>query len=251
MASPTVAVIPARYASRRFPGKPLALIDGVPMIVRVARQVAASDEVDRVVVASDDARILEVARADGHEAVSTSGDCASGSDRVAEAIRRLAPPPALVVNVQGDEPLLDPRDLDALLRDAPRYAEGVGTLARPLSDPDRLRGASTVKVVTDARGRALYFSRAPIPHGAASVTQHVGVYAYPPSVLERFTRLPPSRLEQVERLEQLRALENGISIHVTMCVSERPSIGVDVPEDVEAVERELHLRRRSASGSAA
>lgn len=212
------------------------------MIVRVARQAAASASVDRVIVATDDDRILEVVRAAGFEARRTSAGCASGSDRVAEVARDLDVD--LVVNVQGDEPLLDPADLDALIAAAHAHPAGITTLVRPISSPEAFADPNVVKAVGAPDGRALYFSRAPIPHGALDLArQHVGLYAYPPAVLARFTRLPPSPLEKSERLEQLRALENGIPIHLEMCVSDRPSIGVDVPEDLEAVVRELERRR--------
>ena len=236
--APAVAVIPARYASERFPGKPLVDIAGVPMVVRVCRQ-AAQARLSAVYVATDDERIAHVVRRAGFAAVMTSRSCASGSDRVAEVVRGLAEPVGVVVNVQGDEPLVDPRDIDALVAAAVAHPEAIGTLARPLVDPRRFEDPNVVKVVRASSGRALYFSRAPIPHarGGASVQalQHVGLYAYHPAVLARFTALAPTPLERAERLEQLRALENEIPIHVTMCVSERPSIPVDVPSDVEAV----------------
>lgn len=237
-AAPAVAVIPARYASERFPGKPLADIAGVPMIVRVCRQ-AAQARVAAVYVATDDERIAHVVREAGFAAVMTSPACASGSDRVAEVVQGLAEPVGVVVNVQGDEPLVDPRDIDALIEATRADPEAIGTLARPLSELERFHSPHVVKVVRAPSGRALYFSRAPIPHGLDGLPrgalQHVGLYAYHPSVLARFTALAASPLETRERLEQLRALENGIPIHVTMCVSERPSIGVDVPADIEAV----------------
>lgn len=237
-AGPAVAVIPARFASERFPGKPLADIAGVPMIVRVCRQ-AAKARLDAVYVATDDERIAHVVRGAGFAAVMTSPACASGSDRVAEVVRGLAEPVGVVVNVQGDEPLVDPRDIDALVDATVAHPEAIGTLARPLTDPERFTNPNVVKVVRAPSGRALYFSRGPIPYGLDGASdgalQHVGLYAYHPGVLARFTALAPTPLERRERLEQLRALENEIPIHVTMCVSDRPSIGVDVPSDVEAV----------------
>lgn len=236
MAPSAAAVIPARFDSTRFPGKPLAEIAGVPMIVRVAERANAAERVDLVVVATDDERIERVVRDAGFESVMTDPGLPSGSDRVAAAVRTLGEQPQLVVNVQGDEPLLDPRDLDALIAEAKE--DGIGTLARPL-DPELADDPNTVKVVRARSGRALYFSRAPVPHGAAQRLHHVGIYAYPPHVLERFTALEPSPLERAERLEQLRALENDIPIYVTMCQSESPSIGVDTPEDLLRVEQEL------------
>lgn len=244
-----MAVIPARFASTRLPGKPLIDLAGQPMIVRVGQRAQAARRVDRVVIATDDARIAEVARGAGFEVAMTPSDCPSGSDRVAAAVVGLSgPEPALVVNVQGDEPLIDPADIDALVDASLADPEAIGTLARPLLEPRRFADPNVVKVVRGVSGRALYFSRAPIPHGhadgarapeGAGPLQHVGLYAYSPALLARFTGLDPSPLERQERLEQLRALENGVPIRVTMCVSERPSLGVDTPEDVEAVVRAL------------
>lgn len=247
LGEPVVAVIPARFAATRFPGKPLADIAGLPMVVRVARQAAAARSIDQVLVATDDHRIAQVVERAGFTSVMTPSDCATGSDRIAWAIReRSGPGPALVVNVQGDEPLLDPRDLDALVKATLADPGSIGTLARPLPELGRFTDPNVVKVVRAASGRALYFSRAPIPYGVEPNTVqpllHVGIYAYPPEVLSRFVALPPSPLERTERLEQLRALENGIPIQVTMCVSERPSVGVDTPEDVARVIEELRHR---------
>ena len=243
----TIAVVPARYASQRFPGKPLADIRGTPMIVRVAQQAAKAAEIARVIVATDDPRIFDVVEGAGFEARMTSEACQSGSDRVAEVARTVDAD--LVVNVQGDEPLLDPRDLDALVAAAHANPDGITTLGRRLAGPAELEDPNVVKAVVAPNGRALYFSRAPIPHGARveDAVAHVGLYAYPPAVLTRFTQLAPSPLEQRERLEQLRALENGIPIQLQMCVSVRPSIGVDVPEDLDAVLRVLDLEQREQS----
>ena len=234
MAPPAVAVIPARYDSTRFPGKPLADVLGVPMIVRVARQAASAARVDRVIVATDDARIAEVVEAHGFSVAMTPADCPSGSDRVAHAIRGLGGAPGLVVNVQGDEPLVDPRDIDRLVAAGLAHPEAICTLGRP-ADLAEVASPHVVKAVVAPGGRALYFSRAPIPHGEGPHVQHVGLYAYAPDVLARFTALTPTPLERRERLEQLRALENGIPIHLEMCVSDRPSVGVDVPADLDRV----------------
>jgi 3-deoxy-manno-octulosonate cytidylyltransferase (CMP-KDO synthetase) len=235
-----VAVIPSRYASTRFPGKPLADIAGVPMVARVARQVRASRAVDAVIVATDDDRIARVAREVGVEAVMTDPNCASGTDRVwaaAHAAHLLNS--ALILNVQGDEPLIDPLDVDAVIEETLRSGAGLGTLARPLvslpGGSARFHDENVVKVVTTADGSALYFSRAPIPFGGAAPLAHIGIYAYRPAVLERLSALPPSPLERSERLEQLRALENGIRIHVAQARSTRPSVAVDVPADIDKV----------------
>jgi 3-deoxy-manno-octulosonate cytidylyltransferase (CMP-KDO synthetase) len=246
VASTTAAVIPARFASTRFPGKPLALISGVPMIVWVARAAQRAERVDRVLVATDDERIHDAVVAAGFEAVMTDPDLPSGSDRVAAAVDTLDVAPDLIVNVQGDEPLLDPVDLDVLIAAAERQA--IGTLARPFEDASRVEDPNVVKVARAESGRALYFSRAPIPYGASSYLQHVGIYAYPPAVLKRFVSLSPSPLERAERLEQLRAMENQIPIQVTLCQSSSPSIGVDTPADLERVEDVLRRSNLSPSG---
>jgi len=240
-----VAVIPARYGSTRFPGKPLVDLDGVPMIVRVARQAALTGA--RVVVATDDARIESVVKSAGIEAVQTPPECASGTDRVAAAVTLLGLGAArLILNVQGDEPLIDPEDLvatvdECLERDAP-----MGTLARPL-ELTRFESPTAVKVVCAPSGRALYFSRAPIPWGSEKPLLHVGIYVYTPECLLRLSRLPPSPLELTERLEQLRALEDGIPIHVALARSTAESIAIDVPEDVSRVVAALRARASQPS----
>lgn len=246
MGSPTVAIIPARFASTRLPGKPLIKLDGVPMVVRVADRVRAARRMDLVCVATDDERIAEVVVAAGHRAIMTPSDCASGTDRVHRALERIEVEPGLVINVQGDEPLIDPADIDALAAAMEVSQAGMGTLVRPLQDAARFRDPNVVKVVVGADGNALYFSRAPIPHGADpddrtkdAPLQHVGLYAYRPEVLGILARVPPSPLERQERLEQLRALEHGIPIHVAWCASLEPSIAIDTPEDVDKVVRLL------------
>ena len=228
-----VAVIPARYASSRFPGKALVALDGVPMVVRTARRVARAKQIDRIAVATDDARIEAVVEAGGFTAVRTAEAIRSGTERVGAALEQLPDSPSLVVNVQGDEPLIDPRDLDALVVAARATPQSVSTLARPFPEDCALSDPHRVKVVVTPDGTAVAFTREP-PHGVCPLL-HVGVYAYRPETLSRLCRLEPSPGEQVEHLEQLRALENGISIRLTMCVSERPTIGVDVPEDVPRV----------------
>lgn len=220
------------------------------MIVRVARQARLAPSVQRVLVATDDARIEKVAKEHHIEAVLTP-ECDSGTDRVYRALQRLEAKADLVINVQGDEPLIDPADIEALIL---AYKSGsIGTLARPVSATNAVSAAehfldpNVVKAVTTPKGRALYFSRAPIPHVPPQQSQsvalhHVGIYAYEPAVLARFVALQPSKLERLERLEQLRALENDIPIYVSNCVSKRPTIAVDTPEDLEAVLQELKRR---------
>jgi 3-deoxy-manno-octulosonate cytidylyltransferase (CMP-KDO synthetase) len=234
-------IIPARYGASRFPGKPLADLCGKPIIAHVVERARLARGVREVVVATDDDRIADAARAVGARVVMT-GDAATGTDRVAEAARLLEPPPEIVVNLQGDEPLIAPQAIEALV--AAMQADAtveMATLARPL-DADELARPHVVKVVTDLRGDALYFSRAPIPHrrdgGASPLARaHVGIYAFTSSFLEAFARLPAGRLERDESLEQLRALEHGHKIRVVD--TDWRGIGVDTPEDLERARRAL------------
>jgi 3-deoxy-manno-octulosonate cytidylyltransferase (CMP-KDO synthetase) len=228
-------IIPARWGSSRFPGKPLAELAGKPLIAHVAERALRARGVAEVAVATDDERIAAAVRAAGARAVLT-GEAATGTDRVAQAARLLEPPPEIVVNLQGDEPLIEPEAIEALLRamEADPSVE-MATLARPL-EPGEAERAQVVKVVTDARGDALYFSRAAIPHrragGASPLARaHVGIYAFSLGFLERFAALPPGALEQEESLEQLRALEHGFAIRVVD--TKYRGFGVDTPEDLE------------------
>ena len=187
-----------------------------------------------VAVATDDDRIAAAARAAGAEAILT-GDAATGTDRVAVAAKRLSPAPDLVVNLQGDEPLIEPEAIEALLAAMQASGAEMGTLARPLEDGE-LERTQVVKVVTDLQGNALYFSRAPIPHRRAGgqsprARAHVGIYAFTTACLHRFAALPPTPLEQEESLEQLRALEHGIRIRVADTAYR--GFGIDTPEDLE------------------
>lgn len=233
-----VAVIPARWASTRFPGKPLADLAGEPMIAHVVRRAAEASTVGHVIVATDDERIAQAAERAGAEPVMT-GYCASGTDRVAAAVAGRGKW-ELVVNIQGDEPLLSGRNVDVLVEGL--LADGgapMSTLCRPL-EAERSEDPNAVKVVRDARGRALYFSRSPIPYprdaeAAARLWRlHLGIYGFRREALERFVALPPSELELAEGLEQLRALENGIPILVLD--APHPAFGVDTPEDLRRAE---------------
>ena len=240
-------LVPARMASTRLPGKPLADIAGLPMIVRVARN-AARSAAQRVVVAADDARIVAACTANGVDALLTRGDHATGSDRLAEACSLLGLDGSdLVVNVQGDEPLLDPQMIDACAALLARQADCVmSTAAHAIDSVDEFDNPNVVKVVVDAAGRALYFSRAPIPWwrdaraaGSAALPspaplRHIGLYAYQAGFLRRFPQLAISPLEQIEALEQLRVLWHGerIAVHVS---DSRPGPGVDTPEDLARV----------------
>ena len=232
-------VIPARYRSTRFPGKPLAEIAGVPMIVHVARRAAGVRGASRPVVATDDRRILEVVREAGVEAEMTGRAHRSGTSRVAEVAGRRGNP--IVVNIQGDEPLFPVGGVERLIRVLRADRRCVmATLASPHSGADEMRRPDVVKVAVDRDGYALYFSRSPIPHGATAFLHHVGIYAFRRSFLLEYGSLPRGPFEKAEGLEQLRALENGHRIRVVSCRAR--SFGVDRPEDIKRVETRLPRR---------
>jgi 3-deoxy-manno-octulosonate cytidylyltransferase (CMP-KDO synthetase) len=234
--SKVLAVIPARFGSTRFPGKPLAPIGGVPMILHVYRNATRIQGLDRVIVATDDRRIRDVVEAEGGSAILTSRSHRTGTSRVAEVAARFAY--GIVMNIQGDEPLLPKRGIERLvdaMKSDPRLL--MGTLATPSSDPLEHRRSDVVKVVRSAEGNALYFSRSPIPHSSGAFLKHIGVYAYRRPFLLRFGSLRRGPLEKREALEQLRALENGIAIRVLTCRA--VTIGVDRPADIKRVEKRL------------
>lgn len=244
MATRPVAVIPSRYASVRFPGKPLALLLGQPMVQHVYQRCAESDAFSRIVVATDDERIAAAVRAFGGEVALTSPSCASGTDRVAEVARQRVEG-EVFVNVQGDEPLVHPEALRTLAAAFADPAVEMATLVRPLEENER-ENPNVVKVVRDRQGRALYFSRADLPYdrdrkGGIARFGHIGLYGYRRATLLRIASLPVTPLEEVEKLEQLRALENGIAIH---CFdTPHRGMGVDTPADLAAAERILAQRR--------
>ncbi|MCE9657819.1 MAG: 3-deoxy-manno-octulosonate cytidylyltransferase [Burkholderiales bacterium] len=238
-------LIPARLASTRLPGKPLADIGGLPMIVRVARR-AAQSAARSVTVAADDASIVAACTAHGIAAVLTGPHHASGSDRLAEAARLLGfSGSRIVVNVQGDEPMLDPALIDACAALLERRSDcPMSTAAHPIASAADFANPNIVKVVLDASGAALYFSRAPIPwprdragaldpSSGPAPLRHVGLYAYRAEFLQRYPQLPPSPLETIEQLEQLRVLWHGERIAVHVGHGE-PGIGIDTPADLEA-----------------
>lgn len=245
-----LAVIPARWGSTRFPGKPLATLAGRPLIQHVVEAAVRSSAFERVVVATDDERIAEAARGFGATVERTSASHRSGTDRVAEVASRLAADaPDVLVNVQGDEPLVDPESLRALVRAFGDTAVAMATLVRPLRDEAERRSPHVVKAVSDARGDALYFSRADIPFAREGATvprfAHVGLYGYRRATLLELARLPPGVLEEAESLEQLRALEHGIRIRCVL--TQHASIGVDTPEDLSRAE--AAVRERDAGQS--
>ena len=252
MKGEAVAIIPARYDSERLPGKPLLPLAGIPLIIHVARRAAQANLVGRVIVATDDERILQAATENGVEAVMTSRNAKSGTDRVAEAANALHED--IVVNVQGDEPLIEPSTIDSAIQPLVDDSTIVmATTSEPIDSMDDVLNPNVVKVVTDSRGYALYFSRSPIPfiRSAGNLTltdrivgergllahyrKHSGLYVFRKKFLMQFARMSPSRAEQLEALEQLRVLENGCRIRVVE-VSHR-SVGVDTKEDYEKVKR--------------
>jgi 3-deoxy-manno-octulosonate cytidylyltransferase (CMP-KDO synthetase) len=258
----TVAIIPARYGSTRLPGKALIEIAGKPMVCWVAERALAARNVDRVIVATDSQQIVDAVRARGIEAMLTSSAHASGTDRVAEVAAAL-PDAEIIVNVQGDEPMISPQTIEkavavmAAEMNKPNGGAGIVTTWEPIESNADLLDPDLVKVVIDDDDNAIYFSRSPIPyprdavkrHGSPDVAlvaepellklfrKHTGLYVYRRDVLLEFTRWPPTQLEQIEALEQLRALEHGVKIKVIEACS--TSIGVDTLVDLQRVEAEL------------
>jgi len=231
-----IAIIPARFQSTRLPGKPLVEIQGKTLIEHVYRRVQAAESISRILVATDDQRIADAVRKFGGDAAMTRFDHQSGTDRLAEAAAHL-PSDALVVNIQGDEPLIEPDVIDRAVAAARHRDASIVTVMTRLSDPAAVADPNRVKVVVDRNGFALYFSRSPIPHrphgGPSSGTTflHIGLYVYRVDFLKQFTRLERAPLEIAERLEQLRALEHGFRIRVVEVESE--SWGIDTPADLE------------------
>ena len=241
MGANILIIIPSRYASTRLPGKPLIDLAGKPMIQHVYER-ASQANVSRVVVATDSELIANAVNGFGGEAIMTSADHLSGTDRVAEAARESKAD--LIINVQGDEPLLDPNSINQGV--APLLADetiSMGTLAHPLSNPADMSNPNVVKVVTDQKGFALYFSRSPIPFdrkqfdnntvAPAGMLRHIGLYVYRADFLQKFATMTPTPTEQLENLEQLRALEHGYRIRVVSIA--QTVIGVDTPDDAKKV----------------
>ena len=241
-------VIPARYASSRLPGKPLLDIAGKPMFVHVYERACGSGA-DDVIIATDDHRIEAAARAIGANVVMTSSAHPSGTDRLQEVARKAGwSDDTIVVNVQGDEPLIPPAVIDQVAANLAAAPEaGIATLAEPLADAAQLFNPNIVKLVRDVRGFAMYFSRAPMPWARDLFAQdksalpasslylrHLGIYAYRAAFLHAYVQWPPAEIEQLEALEQLRALYHGVKIHVDVAAVELPP-GVDTAEDLERV----------------
>lgn len=240
-----IAIIPARYASTRFPGKPLALLGGKPVIQRVCEQV--SSVLDDVYVATDDDRIFQAVEAFGGHAVMTSPDHRSGTDRLQEAATLIGTDADVVINVQGDEPFIHPSQIEALCRCFDNSSTQIATLGKPFTDMESVKNPNSPKIVVDQQGFALYFSRSVIPFvrgvdeaewlGHYPFLKHIGLYAYRREVLREVTQLPPSSLEVAESLEQLRWLQNGYRIRVAETNIE--TVGIDTPDDLARAEQFL------------
>ena len=237
-----VAIIPARYASTRFPGKPLAVLGGKPVIQRVYEQV--SSVVNEVHVATDDERIRQCVEQFGGHAVMTRSDHKSGTDRIEEAAEKTGTTADVIINVQGDEPFIQPSQIKTLMQLFDNADTQIGTLGKPFDSMEAVLNPNSPKIVTDRQGFALYFSRSAIPFVRGTqqaewltrfpYLKHLGIYAYRRDVLRQVTLLPQSPLEQAESLEQLRWLENGYRIRVGLTDTE--TVGIDTPEDLQRAE---------------
>ena len=236
------AIIPARYASTRFPGKPLAVLGGKTVIQRVYEQV--SSMLSEVYVATDDQRIFDCVASFGGKAVMTRTDHQSGTDRIEEAVEKTATLADVIINVQGDEPFIQPSQIQTLMQLFDDPSTQIGTLGKPFESLEAVENPNSPKIVTDNRGFALYFSRSIIPYirgkaqtdwfGEYPFLKHLGVYAYRREVLAEVTKLPQSSLEKAESLEQLRWLQNGYRIRVGLTDVE--TVGIDTPEDLKKAE---------------
>lgn len=242
----TLAAIPARWGSTRFPGKPLHLIAGKPLVQHVWERCQECREIDEVIIATDDDRIAAAAVAFGARAVLTSPEHPSGTDRIAEAAKSF-PDHRVIINVQGDEPLISPALIDELAKTLRADAAiRMITAAAPIHDAGQIADPNVVKVVFDSHGDSLYFSRSPLPYARSQAARprhyrHLGIYGFQRSFLFQFIAWPPSRLEQAECLEQLRALENGARIRVVL--TDELSPGVDTEEQARAVEQQIQNTR--------
>ena len=242
----TIAIIPARYGSSRFPGKPLAMISGQPMIRWVYENVRKVDKIDEVYVATDDCRILNCVVSFGGKGIMTDSNHICGTDRIAECVAKLGlDNNDVVLNIQGDEPLIDPRmiiDLYNIFEDNEVY---MGTLKKLIDNQEELNNPNVVKVITDIYGDAIYFSRYSLPYERDKITtnhfKHIGTYGYRVWFLKKFSTLSQTVLEKSESLEQLRVIEHGMKIRVRE--TEYQTIGVDVPEQIALVEKEMERRR--------
>lgn len=251
----TICIIPARYGSMRFPGKPLALLKNKPIIQHVYEKAKASKLINEVFIATDDLRIFNTVESFGGKAIMTSREHLSGTDRIAEGVDKLIKEGynleenSIIINIQGDEPLIKVEMIEQLIELMEEDENIIGTLAKPIEREIDFKNPNIVKVVFDKKGYALYFSRSPIPFNRDKfikgfsnnnfMYKHIGIYGYRVKILREFVNLSMSKLERIESLEQLRALENGIKIKVR--ITEYDSFGIDTPEDLEVAEKCLNL----------
>ncbi|MBS1763481.1 MAG: 3-deoxy-manno-octulosonate cytidylyltransferase [Bacteroidetes bacterium] len=236
-----IAIIPARYSSTRFPGKPLADIGGQSMLQRVFQQTQKTNSISRIIIATDDSRILNHANDIGAEAMMTSEKHPSGTDRIAEVISKLETSYDVVVNVQGDEPFINPSQIDELVKMFSDDKVDIGTMVKPLSSKQEYENPNVVKAVLADNGNVLYFSRSSIPYfrkgydestfSSVAGYKHLGMYAYRSNILKKVATLSPSSLEEAEQLEQLRWLQNGLSIRA--CITQLETIAIDTPDDLQ------------------
>lgn len=240
-------VIPARYGSTRFPGKPLANIAGKPMIQHVVEQSRKAKQLHDIIVATDDNRIAKAVKQFGGKVEMTSKNHKNGTERCEEVFQKLSDKADYLLNIQGDEPLISPKLIDTICALIQNKQPEIATAIRPLKNEEEIASPNVVKCVRNLKGQALYFSRSAIPfqrnHKALNKNepiyyQHIGIYAYNTSILQKLITLPPSLLESIEQLEQLRWLENGFTIDTI--VTTEPTFAVDSPEDVEKIETILH-----------
>lgn len=247
----SAAIIPARYNSSRFPGKPLEKIGGISMIRRVY-EIASSSSIDKVYIATDDSRIFDHVKSFGGEVIMTSSNCINGTERVAEAITHLDNIPEIVINIQGDEPFIKPDQIMQVAKALNDPGTGISTLKKKIKTLDDYNNPNIVKVITDNDDYALYFSRSPIPYirektfslnNINAFYKHLGIYGFKTNILMDVVKLPESKLQLVESLEQLCWLENGFLIKVLETTHQ--SIAIDVPEDIVTAENWLKLNSNS------
>ena len=240
-----VGIIPARWSSTRFPGKPLYPIAGKVLLRRVWEQCKRAKNLDAVIVATDDMRIAEAAFDWGADVALTSANHCSGTDRIAEVARN-AKQFGFIINIQGDEPLVDPRLIDKIVKKL-RENRGIQivTAAHRFEHPEDALSRHQVKVIIDLNGNALYFSRAPIPYSGSAFLRHQGIYGFRRNVLLEFVKWKPTPLERAESLEQLRALENGVKVHVLITAKGSP--GIDTPADAKTLEQKLARAERKVA----
>lgn len=246
-----IAIVPARYASTRFPGKLLADLDGTPVIIHTLKNASKSRHIADLYVATDDGLIEETARNHGFKVIMTPSNFVSGTDRIAYALQTLPIQPELIVNIQADEPFIDPELIDELIAKTIDSSCDVGTIISSIKNIDELMNPSIVKVIVNEKFEAIYFSRSPIPFirdenienwlNVHTFFKHIGIYAYKTDTLKTFVTMPPSKLELAEKLEQLRLIEAGYKFICTL--TDKMMIGIDTPEDLELAKRFMQSQR--------